>query len=134
MRVVKMCEVFVEILHQFSFWTVAILSTCNVIRAGGWNIQVTDLPYYDRNPLPPSNWEAVEASSPLLVMRCLLFRKSKYELQGHINTSKRSRKQSVLTEWLYPEKNTADGHFQGMNSYHCIYHHLTICCFVVNAA
>lgn len=82
-----------------------IRSTCSVFRAGGWNIWATDLPNYDRNPLPPNNREAVEASSPLFMMTCLLFRKSKYELQWHINTSKRSSKQSALREWFISGEN-----------------------------
>lgn len=89
-----------------------IRSTCNVIRAGGWNIWATDLPNCDRNPLPPNNWEAVEASSPLFIRR-LLFRKSKYELQGHINRSARSSKQSVLREWFISRENYSRWPFPG---------------------
>lgn len=106
--------VFVELLHQFSFWTVAMIrSTCSAIRAGGWNIWTTVLPNYDRNCLPPNNREAVEASSHLFMTRCLLFRESKYELQWHINTSKRSSKQSVLREWFISREHYSIWPFPG---------------------
>lgn len=113
MRVVR-CMTFCRNLTSIFILNCGhIRSTCNVIRAGGWNIWATDLPNYDRNPLPPNNWEAVEASSPLFMMRCLLFRKSKYELQWHINTSKRSSKQSVLRERLISWENYSRWPFPG---------------------
>lgn len=90
-----------------------IRSNCNVTRAGGWNIWATDLPNYVRNPLPPNNQEAVEDSSPPFMMRCLLFRESKYEIEGHINTSKRSSKRSILREWFVARENYSRWPFPG---------------------
>lgn len=55
---------FVEILY--SEWSISVVSyghirsSCSIIQAGGWNIWATDLLNYDRNPLPPNNWETVE--------------------------------------------------------------------------
>lgn len=93
-----------------------IRSTCNVIRAGGWNIWATDLPNYDRNPLPPNNWEAVEASSPFLWWDVYSSESQNMNFKGTLIHQKGAVNSLFWGNGLYLEKITADGHFQGTNS------------------
>lgn len=81
-----------------------IRSTCNVIRAGGWNIWATHLLNHDRNPLTPNNWETAEDPLSFCDETSSHSQCQNMNFEGTSSTSNRSNKQPVLSEWFISKK------------------------------